>query len=190
MPRPKGLKLKEEDKKKISETWLKKFKDNPRLRILRSKQIRERWKNPEYKKRVGKSITKGKTGIKVSAQGVENIRKSRIGLLSGAKHWNWRGGITHIRETIRKMFEYRLWRDDVYKRDDFTCQVCFKRGGDLEADHYPKMFSEILDKNSINTREEARLCAELWNINNGRTLCKLCHKKTYTGVLKKPWLKK
>lgn len=102
---------------------------------------------------------------------------------------NWRGGITPIREKIRKMFEYRQWRSDVYTRDNFTCVLCGKRGGDLCADHYPKMFAQILDEYKIQTLEQSRECPELWNINNGRTLCVRCHRKTFTGVAKKPWQK-
>ena len=176
----------EETKRKIS-AILKGRKISDSHKVSITKATKRRWENPEYKKRVGLSIAKGKTGIKVSAQGRESIRKSRIGLLSGEKHWNWKGGITHIRETIRKMFEYRQWVSDCFTRDGFTCQLCKKRGGDLEVDHYPKVFSQILDEYSVRTREEARHCEELWNLNNGRTLCSPCHAKTYTGVPKKPW---
>lgn len=102
---------------------------------------------------------------------------------------NWRGGITPVRERVRKMMEYILWRSDVYTRDDFTCQLCGIRGSDLAVDHYPKMFAEILDENRITSLKEARECAELWNLNNGRTLCLPCHRETFTGVPKKPWQK-
>jgi len=129
------------------------------------------------------------TGKKRSVETIEKMRISKRGTYNGEQHWNWRGGITKPREFIRKMFEYRQWVSDVFTRDNYICQICGKRGGDLEVDHFPKMFSQILDENNINTREEARICVELWNINNGRTLCKSCHAKTYTGVPKKPWKK-
>ena len=32
--------------------------------------------------------------------------------------------------------------------------------------------------NNIKTLEEAIRCPELWDINNGRTLCNTCHNKT------------
>jgi len=32
----------------------------------------------------------------------------------------------------------------------------------------------------INSLEEALNCEELWNVNNGRTLCRKCHNKTKT----------
>ena len=54
---------------------------------------------------------------------------------------------------------------------------CNVRGGKLEA-HHIKALSELINENNIKTLEEALDCQELWNINNGQTLCKECHKKT------------
>ena len=88
----------------------------------------------------------------------------------------WKGGLTSLTRGIRHCFEYRQWRSDVFTRDDFTCQKCGRRGGDLEAHHYPKKFSKILKDYRIKILEQALACEELWNINNGRTLCKKCHR--------------
>ena len=49
---------------------------------------------------------------------------------------NWRGGLTIQNELERHCLEYRLWREAVFKRDNFTCTGCDdKRGGNLNADH-------------------------------------------------------
>ena len=49
----------------------------------------------------------------------------------------------------------------------------------FDADHiYP--FSKILDDYNIISIEEAISCEKLWDINNGRCLCRDCHKKTDT----------
>lgn len=61
---------------------------------------------------------------------------------------------------IRKLREYDDWRITVLQRDNFTCKLCGKRGGKLEADHI-KSFSKYPDLR--------------FEINNGRTLCKNCH---------------
>ena len=90
---------------------------------------------------------------------------------------NWRGGLTPLKSLIRKCFQYRQWRSDVFTRDDFTCQICGIRGGRIIADHI-KAFSLILAENNIKTFENVLNCEELWNINNGRTLCQNCHKET------------
>jgi 5-methylcytosine-specific restriction endonuclease McrA len=66
---------------------------------------------------------------------------------------------------IRASKEYTMWRIAVFERDNYTCQHCGQVGGDLNADHI-KPFS---------THPKLRL-----DINNGRTLCVPCHKKTPT----------
>lgn len=91
----------------------------------------------------------------------------------------WQGGITSLNMRIRNGFRYRQWVCDVFQRDKWTCQKCGKRGGKLHA-HHIEQFSIIIKKNNVNNFEEAMSCEELWNINNGLTLCFDCHKKTDT----------
>lgn len=103
---------------------------------------------------------------------------------------NWKGGITSLVQKIRHCFKYREWRDFIFQGDNYTCQNCGARNGNgkaviLNADHYPKMFSTIIEENNIRTFEEAELCEELWNINNGRTLCVECHRTTFIWHAKK-----
>lgn len=87
---------------------------------------------------------------------------------------------TPIYFKIRNCFEYRLWRSDIFKRDNFTCQVCGdNKGGNLNADHI-KPFALILFEEKIDSLEKAICCEKLWDINNGITLCKTCHQKTDT----------
>lgn len=59
------------------------------------------------------------------------------------------------------------WRKKVFDRDNYTCQMCPtpKRGVKLHADHI-KPFTFY---------PELR-----FDVNNGRTLCIPCHKKTET----------
>lgn len=87
---------------------------------------------------------------------------------SGANHYNWQGGKTPEHRKIRTSREYARWRKAVFERDDYTCQSCGTRGGELHADHI-KSFADHPD---------LRL-----DINNGRTLCAPCHRKTpnYAG---------
>jgi 5-methylcytosine-specific restriction endonuclease McrA len=84
--------------------------------------------------------------------------------------------ITPIQNLFRKRSDYLDWRKKVYERDAYTCQVCGQRGGKLQADHIK----------SFALYPELRL-----DLNNGRTLCLECHKKTETyghGWLKKQTL--
>lgn len=132
--------------------------------------VARRGYHPPIEIRKKMSITH--TGVKLSP---EHRRKIRLGHL-GPKGSNWRGGITPLIRKVRNHFNYRLWRSDVFKRDNFTCQECEQRGKYLHA-HHLKRFQTIMNENSIKSIEEALACEELWNINNGVTLCVKCHNK-------------
>lgn len=81
-------------------------------------------------------------------------------------HWNWQGGKTQSSLLERNRKSYKLWREAVFKRDNYTCVWCGdNRGGNLQADHI-KPFALF---------PELRL-----DIENGRTLCVPCHKRTDT----------
>lgn len=92
--------------------------------------------------------------------------------------WNkGRGMEVSLSTQIRRCSNYYTWRNFIFKRDHFTCQICGVRGELVEADHYPIQFSKIFHKNKITSMEEAIECEEFWDTSNGRTLCKKCHKK-------------
>jgi len=110
----------------------------------------------------------------------KKIGKAHIGLTRGEKNASWRGGVTPLRNQIRLSYKTRHWRKAVFQRDNFICQHCHQNGVSLQADHYPKTFSEILEEYHIMTLDDAYACAEMWDIGNGRTLCRDCHRKTET----------
>ncbi len=93
----------------------------------------------------------------------------------GENHGNWKGGITPLEVLIRSSFKNRQWRSDIFTRDNFTCQDCGRKER-LETHHIKPLFEIIKDYN-IKTLEDADVCEELWNLNNGTTLCISCHKK-------------
>lgn len=78
-------------------------------------------------------------------------------------HWNWKGGVNLINDSLRKSISFKLWREEIFKRDDFTCQKCNKRGIKIHA-HHIKPFSLY---------PELRFVSD-----NGMTLCVECHKDT------------
>ena len=84
------------------------------------------------------------------------------------------GEHTLIHKQLRCVIEYRTWRSDIFTRDNFTCQSCGKRGGNMNA-HHIKFFSTILNEYKIKSLKEGLACDELWNLNNGVTLCEICH---------------
>jgi hypothetical protein len=93
-------------------------------------------------------------------------RNKKISIaLSGNKNPNWNGGSKIskvIKNRIRKSREYKQWRKSVFERDDYTCQECQQRGIYLEA-HHKKAFIDFP--------------LLRYDINNGMTLCRKCHKK-------------
>jgi len=93
---------------------------------------------------------------------------------------NWKGGIVKRTELVRKLPEYKQWRSAVFERDNWTCQTCGARGTYLEA-HHIKELHLIIKEGIIKTAQDSKRCKQLWDINNGVTLCKNCHNLTKCG---------
>lgn len=100
-------------------------------------------------------------GWKMSDESKQKIRDSK----TGSKNPSWKGGITPERKKAYFSSDYKLWRKSVFERDNYTCKICGSVGGELNADHIKPwaLYQELR-----------------YDINNGRTLCKECHKKTDT----------
>jgi hypothetical protein len=89
-----------------------------------------------------KLIPPNKRGYKFSKEHNQKIRKFLTGRkrpeMCGANNPLWKGGISPLNIGIRTTIEYRQWRSDVFTRDNFTCQKCWERGGELEILNYIK----------------------------------------------------
>jgi 5-methylcytosine-specific restriction endonuclease McrA len=164
-----GIPHTEETKKKLKEKragrkpnlghhHTESFKEKQRERL------KEQWKNGKRKPHYGH---------------ITSVEQKRLlsEMRRGNKNPGWIDGRSKLAHQIRRCFEYRQWRSDIFTRDNFTCQECEFRGGYLAA-HHIKEFYKIIEEYKIKTLEEALNCEELWNINNGITLCKECHEKT------------
>ena len=105
-----------------------------------------------------------KETIEKRARALSIARKGKpFPQVAGEKNNFWKGGITPLNKKIRNSLDYKLWRESVFERDDYTCQNCLEKGGELHA-HHILSFSQF---------PELRFA-----INNGITLCKECYKKT------------
>jgi len=98
----------------------------------------------------------------------------------GKDHWNWKGGVTKLQDVIRKGIKYKNLMAFIKARDNFICQLCKKRGGELHTDHFPIPFHQIIKDYNIRSMEDALNCPLMWDENNLRTLCVECHRQTYT----------
>ncbi len=111
-------------------------------------------------------------GERVVGRNAVRCKSCRYTYQHGENAGNWRGGKTSEGQLIRSSAAYQEWRLAVFTRDDYTCQHCQVRGVVLHADHI-KPFAYY---------PELRL-----DVNNGRTLCVECHKKTDTYKAKARW---
>ena len=65
----------------------------------------------------------------------EEHRRKNSEAQKGEKGSNWQGGIEPENKRIRKSIEFRLWRESVFARDNWTCQKYGVKGGKLHPHH-------------------------------------------------------
>ena len=88
-------------------------------------------------------------------------KKCGIEKNSGKNHYRYNHNLTDKDRQDRRLDKKSIeWRKKVYKRDDFICHICGKRGGDLVAHHLE----------SHNSNKELRLV-----VSNGVTMSKELH---------------
>jgi len=144
------------------------------------------WYGKKFSKEMRKKLSESRKGIFAGKNnpmyGVRLVGKSNPHYIDGR---------TSLAKLIRGLNNYNNWRMLVFKRDNYTCQECFKRGIKLEA-HHKKPFAIILSEflkeydqfSPIEDKETLiRLAIKyrpFWDTNNGKTLCKGCHELTDT----------
>lgn len=123
-----------------------------RCRPCASKETASRPEVKEVLRENGRRATENLLRVRGN---VKNYRR-------GADNNLWRGGLTDASRAARNSPNAKMWRQNVFARDNYTCSCCGLRGGDLEADHIMPF----------------ALYPELrYSTFNGRTVCKPCHKK-------------
>jgi hypothetical protein len=155
----------------------RKFSDETKIKMsvsrklmLKNSDINKGEKHHSWKGGFPKCKDCGKT-LK-SYKAVRCSRCSKIGENSPI----WKGGIVKIYERIRHLEEYKIWRKNVYERDIYCCRNCGKKSKkDIEA-HHIKSVKAILNDIGIDNILDVLKIDILWDISNGTTLCKKCHK--------------
>ena len=65
----------------------------------------------------------------------ECLSTHRAAIQKGSLSHRWQGGKTSAAMILRGSLEYSRWREEVFRRDDFTCYATGIRGGKLTAHH-------------------------------------------------------
>ena len=86
-------------------------------------------------------------------------------IIRGEEHHFWKGGITPQDKIDRKCWLYNEWRKEVYKRDNYTCQVCLDKTHNRLRAHHIISFAKYPDLR--------------FNVQNGITCCEQCHDTAY-----------
>jgi hypothetical protein len=87
--------------------------------------------------------------------------------------------VSRMRQRIMQFPEYKEWHAKVLKRDNYTCVLCGYKGQKKEVDHIKPMI-DIFTEHKVSSILQVRDIAEMWDTNNGRTLCQPCHINTST----------
>jgi len=110
-------------------------------------------------------------GYKISASNKNKSKRGHIvwnkglkGFLAGERHYNWSGNlnIQAEKKRLRSKSSWAEWRSKVFTRDKYMCKEC-GRSGYLEPHHIIPLRVDL---------------SKVFDVNNGITLCRDCHKKT------------
>ena len=121
-------------------------------------------KTPELMKKLSKKFT-GKGNPFYGKKHSEETRL-KMGLAKFGKKGKlsnaWKNGNSNEINLLRHSLEYSIWRQAIYKKDNWTCRICERhcQRKNIVA-HHLNSFSEF---------SELR-----FSINNGMTLCRKCH---------------
>ena len=170
----KNRKLSEKHKRRISKAKKGKPAWNKGKPMSKEQKVKlsKICKGKKFSEKHKRKISEANKGRKLSKEHIDKLRRSRKGHKcsieakkkmseshKGEKSHFWKGGITSKNLKIRSSIEYRLWREAVFARDNFTCQKTGIVGGSLEAHHikpfaqYPKLRFAI--DNGITLSEKA-----------------------------------
>ena len=157
-----------------------------------SEYKRQKWSgknNPRYKEGIkdykclecNKTFSRKSCGNNINSKNkfcsIKCSATYRGKLQRGENHWNYKGKGGRITRPIRTIAKYEKWRLEVFKRDDFKCVEC-KTDKELHIHHIEEL-SKMITK-YIKQFGKLNVYADVfYQIDNGKTLCKKCHKNIH-----------
>lgn len=139
-------------------------------RVFCSRRCRTIWQNkniPQSQHTRNLASIRAKKLFSGIPKTIEHRKKLSIRFKGNRSHF-WKGGLTDQNRLLRNSFESNLWKKSVLVRDNWTCQSCNIRDNENAnrqlTTHHIKSWAMHKD--------------ERFNVDNGITLCKECHKKT------------
>ena len=123
---------------------------------------------------------------------IKDSSQSKIGVMCGSDHPNWKGGITPLNLLLRGYFHTNLV-PKVAERDNFTCQICGKTHTILHV-HHIKFFSTIvneiiqenpqydvsIEKDKLELYKIITSASRFLGLDNLITLCADCHRAQHS----------
>ncbi len=153
------------------------FKKGHKTNIGKNWKVSEKGRKAMSEGQKGKvSGFKGKkhsliSKIKNSLNNLGRNKSSKAHSWSKTNHPpSYKGGITPKIMKVRNSKRYNDWRTKVFKKDNYICQDCNKKGY-LEA-HHITPFCGLFGTENHN---------KIFDVDNGKTLCIDCHNDTKLG---------
>lgn len=106
--------------------------------------------------------------VEIKGKPVKESVKQKISM-TRRKLSKFDGYAISTNKLLRNSHKWKLWREKVFIRDDYTCKKCELRGCYLEPHHIIQV-KECIEKGDLDM---------IFDIDNGMTLCRPCHKKIH-----------
>ena len=103
---------------------------------------------------------RGSRFCSVKCRGIYQGKKQK-----GKNNIQWKGGVSKESHRLRTSKKWKIWRQKVFTRDNFTCQLCgSKSQKGLHVTLHPHHLKSFADYSRLR-----------FTIKNGLTLCSICH---------------
>jgi len=160
--RPKGHKLSDESKAKISASKTG-YKHDEATKKKITESVLNYYESIGYEKKTNETICEGCGKVFISKN--KYIPRHFCDVCLPIMMNNKGGTYKKARGKIQRKKPYREWREKVLARDNHTCVMCNKKGNSV---HHLIDLLEIIDKPEV-----------LYDVNVGVTICRKCHNKIH-----------